>query len=338
MVGRVWRPAGRSGIGVALVVLVAAFLFAATTARAAAPPPPDLVALEQQMAQLHVNTERVSFQEELSFGELGSGIPFALIVTGEGEFSDSPPQGSAVAGILGLSNVQTRVIGDTVYTYRPHAGELDGGRPWVRSQKSGGASPSIDPSGVTGSDQPGPQGTFSKLIEELGGALAIEESGPVTVEDQRVIEFDATLDPTPFLEKLKPQSKEPKHPLNSLLETPETKKTPAKSTPPPSLELEVFIAPNGLPVRARYTFSAEGVTISARVDTLATNIPVNVSAPPASQTIDEAQLKRLERRRAARELRRALRACRHEHGKQAMFCRQSARIKSLTPRAELSLL
>lgn len=333
------RLVGLKGRGLALGMLLAALPCAASTARAAAPLPPDLVVLEQHMAQLQVNTERVSFQEELSLGELGgSGIPFAFIVDGEGEFSDSPPESSAVAGILGLSNVKTRVIGDTVYTYRPQAGELDGGRPWVRSQKSGNSSASVDPSGITGSGQPGPQGTFSKLIEELNGALAIQESGPVTVENQRVIEFDATLDPTPFLEKLKPQSKEPKHPLNSLLETPGTKKTPAKPSPPPSLELELFIAPSGLPVRARFTFSAEGVTISARLDTLATNIPVNVTAPPAGQTIDEARLKRLERRRAARELRRALRVCRHEHGRQAKLCRTTARIKSIVPRAEPSLL
>src|SRR4029077_3739758 len=201
---RDWRkPMRLRGRGVvSLAILLTALLCAAATARAATPLPPDLAALEQQMSQLHVNTERISFQEELSFGEFGSGIPFALIVTGMGEFSDSPPQGSMVAGILGLSNVQTRVIGNTVYTYRPQAGELDGGRPWVRSQKSGNvSSPSIDPSGITGSDQPGPQGTFSKLIEELNGALTIEESGPVTVEGQRAIEFDATLDPMPLLER-----------------------------------------------------------------------------------------------------------------------------------------
>jgi hypothetical protein len=312
------------GRALALAPLVAALLYAPGLAQAAAPPPPDLVALEQQMAQLHVNSERVSFQEELSFGELsGSGIPLALIIAGKGEFSDSPPQGSFVAGLLGIDATQTRVIGESTYTYSQRAAEVDGGRPWVRGRKTGNSSPSIDPSGITGSDQPGPQGTFTKLIEELGGALAIQESGPVTVEDQRVIEFDATLNPTPFLEKLKPRSKEPKHPLNSLLETPETKKRPSKPTPPPpppSLGLEVFIAPNGLPVRERYTFTAEGVTISVRVDTLATNIPVNVTPPPAKQTIDEVQLKRLERQRAAQFRRQFRRLCRKQRGRRRTRC------------------
>lgn len=319
-----WRWAGLTGRSLALAMLVAALPCVVSTARAAAPLPPDLVALEQQMAQLHVNSERVSFQEELSFGELsGSGIPLALIIAGKGEFSDSPSQGSFVAGLLGIDAIQTRVIGESTYTYSQRAAEVDGGRPWVRSQKVGNSSANIDPSGITGSDQPGPQGTFSKLIEELNGALAIQDSGPVTVEDQRVIEFDATLNPTPFLEKLKPQSKEPKHPLNSLLETPETKKRPAKPTPPPpppSFGLEVFIAPNGLPVRERYTFTAEGVTISVRVDTLATNIPVNVTAPPAAQTIDKAALQRIERRRAAQFRRQLRRLCRKQRGRQRTKC------------------
>ena len=305
-------------------MLVAVFLCAYGAAQAAVPPPPDLVALEQQMTQLHVNSERISFQEELSFGELsGSGIPLALIIAGKGEFSDSPPQGAFVAGLLGVDSAQTRVIGESTYTYSQRAAEVDGGRPWVRSQKVGNSSPSIDPGNITGSDQPGPQGTFSKLIEELGGALAIQESGPVTVEDQRVVEFDATLNPMPFLEKLKLRTKKSKHPLNSLLETPETKKTPAKPTPPPpppSFGLEVFIAPNGLPVRERYTFTAEGVTISVRVDTLATNIPVNVTAPPAAQTIDEAALRRIELRHAAQFRRQLRRLCRKQRGRQRTKC------------------
>jgi len=162
----------------------------------------------------------------------------------------------------------------------------------------------------------------------------------VTVDDQRVIEFDATLNPAPFLAQLKPQSKEPQHPLNSLLETSpvSSPKTPAKPSPPPRLELELFIAPNGLPVRARFTFAAEGATIALRVDTLAINIPVHVTPPPAGQTIDEAQLKQLERQRAARELKRALRACRRLRGKSAVLCRRLARADSRIPRSEASLL
>lgn len=114
---------------------------------------------------------------------------------------------------------------------------------------------------------------------------------------------------------------------------------PKPPSPPPSLKLELFLASNGLPVRARITFAAEGATIAVRVDTLAINIPVHVVAPPARQTIDEASLKRLERRRAARALKRALRACHdHLHGKQAARCRAIAHLKGASAQPEPSLL
>jgi hypothetical protein len=100
----------------------------------------------------------------------------------------------------------------------------------------------------------------------------------------------------------------------------------------------VFFAPNGLPVRVRLTLAAEGTTIAIRVDTLAINVPVNVVAPPADKTIGEAQLKRLERRRAARELERALRACRRKPGKQARLCRSLAHVRARVPSSESSLL
>lgn len=337
-----WRLAGLTATGVAVLALGTALVCAVPPARAAAPLPGDLVALEQQTTQLQVNSERFSFQDEIALGGLGHGIPLALILAGTGEAGDSPAQASVVAGLFGIPEEQTRLIGDTVYRYRREAAEIDGGRPWVRSLHRPTEQHGLDPGGILESDQAGRQGTFSKLVEELNGALAVEEVGPVTVRDQRVIEFDAKLDPAPFLAQLKSQSKEPAHPLGTLIETSPVSgpKPPAKPSPPPTLELEVFIAPNGLPVRARVTFAAEGAQIALRVDTLAINVPVHVTPPPARETIDEAQLKRLERRRAAREREQILRACSHLHGKNVARCRRFARSRGQgqSPSSESSLL
>lgn len=105
------------------------------------------------------------------------------------------------------------------------------------------------------------------------------------------------------------------------------------------MKLELFLAPNGLPVRARVTFVAEGTTLSIRVDTLAINVPVHVVAPPARQTIDELPLKRLERRHAARQRKRALRACRHLlRRKQAARCRAVAHLEGTSAQPEQTLL
>lgn len=299
--------------------------------------PPELVALEQQMAQLQVNSERFSLQEEISLGSaLGQGIPLVLIVAGDGEASDAPPQALVNAGIPGLgAPEQVRSFGETTYTNQPSAARVDGGRPWVRGHTKSKVANPLDPGGIAEGDQGGKQGTFTKLIEQLGGALSIEESGPVTVDDQRVTEFDASLDPTPVLAELQAHSKStpPQRPLNSLLRIPSVggPQSTGKPEPAPTLELEVFIAPNGLPVRTRVTLTAEGATVAVRLDTLAINVPVHVAPPPAAQTIDEAQLKRIERRDAARARAHLLRLCRRLHGKRARSCRAGANAE---PRSE----
>ena len=81
---------------------------------------------------------------------------------------------------------------------------MDGRRPWVKkappeSQEAG----SLVPGGLLENDQTGAQGTFSGLVQELNTALEVNEAGPVTVDDQRVIEFDAKLDPAPLIARLK---------------------------------------------------------------------------------------------------------------------------------------
>lgn len=137
--------------------------------------PPDLAALEQQMAALQANSERFSFQEEVSFGNrlLGQGIPLVLLIAGDGEAGDSPPQATVVGGPLGLGNEQLRVIGETSYRYDQAAGGIDGGRPWVRSRRKASEGNGLDPGGILENDQGGKQGTFSKLIGELNGALTM---------------------------------------------------------------------------------------------------------------------------------------------------------------------
>jgi hypothetical protein len=330
-----WRKAC---VGVAAPALLVAIALAASSAQAAAPLPADLVALEQQMAQLQANSARFTFQEELSLGELlGEGAPLLLVITGKGESSDSPPQATFAGGPFGTVQERIRVIGSTAYRFRRDAAEIDGGRPWVRGRVTPTSSGNpLDPGGLMENDAGGRQATFSKFVQELNGALSVHESGPVVVDDQRVVEFDAELDPAPFLAQLESRSGPTRDPFSSLGELPSAGGK-GKPTAPPKLELEAFIAPNGLPVRARVTFSAEGVTVALRIDTLAINVPVVVTPPPASQTIDEAQLLKLERARAARELKRALRACARFHGKRAVHCRARARARSRVHGSEPSL-
>jgi hypothetical protein len=233
-------------------------------------------------------------------------------------------------GAFGSTSVRERVIGETEWVYEQHAKEVDGGRPWVRRKHMPPkASSALEAGGLLESDQKGPQGTFSKLIEQLNGAQTLVDSGPVTVDDERVIEFDASINPAPLVAQLEAaaKAKESPHPLQALFpELPSGgSKGPARTFPPPTYELEAFIAPNGLPVRLRVTFTYDGDIISARVDTLAINIPLNVSPPPANETIGASRLKVLERRAAALARKRLLRVCRRLTGRSARECRAAAK-------------
>lgn len=315
-----------------LVGVSAAALWAPVPAVAAVPP--DLQALEQQTSTLKASSERFDFQEEVSFGDLLGSIPFALIITGAGESTASPAASSVVGGLLGGHDIQSRTIGGSEYTYDPEAAEFDRRRPWVKKAapepKEAG---SLVPGGLLENDQTGAQGTFSGLVEELNTALEVNQAGPVTVDDQRVTEFDAKLNPAPLIARLKSSSSKPSKPGSSLFAFPGVGESKPKAPPPPpSLTLEAFIAPNGLPVRVRATFIYEGLEIAVRVDTLQINVPVQVSAPPAKSTITEAKLLKIERRRAKRELAHALRACSRESGRRAARCRTLAQLSHRVPR------
>jgi hypothetical protein len=69
------------------------------------------------------------------------------------------------------------------------------------------------------------------------------------------------------------------------------------------MELELFIAPNGIPVRTTVVIGERSEGIGAEQDILAVGIPVVVHAPPADKTIGQAQLRKLEQQRFKRELR-----------------------------------
>jgi hypothetical protein len=66
------------------------------------------------------------------------------------------------------------------------------------------------------------------------------------------------------------------------------------------VELELFIASSGLPVRTISVLGGRSEDIGVEEDILALEIPVHVHAPPARETIAEAQLSRLEHKRLCR--------------------------------------
>ena len=152
-----------------------------------------------------------------------------------------------------------RVIGDTIDRYRPQAVEIDGGRPRVRSQRPAKEeAQGLDPGGILENDKrvSRARSASSRRARRCAGHRGV---GPCDRRRSAGHRVRRHADPAPFLAQLKSRSKEPQHPLSSPLETSpvSSPKTPAKPSPSPTLELEVFIAPQR-PVRARQVHLRRG--------------------------------------------------------------------------------
>jgi hypothetical protein len=262
----------------------------ATAAAPAAVIPPDLQALEQKMLQLQITSERFSLTETVAgsgapsgpLGGFGGAIGHAAstfdLLTATGEASFTPQQASVQISFLGLK-LNARLIGTTLYLEEPFIARLDGGRPWVEepnqhAEQANGTE--LTPLGGASAAQ-----AFGKLIELLNRARSIQGLGQMTIDGQSTAAFAATLEVGKTLSTL---SGARKRSLVKLLQ--------------PLARLEVFIAEGGLPVRTRLTLAfrphrGERGELITQSDILAVNIPVVVQAPPAAETISQAQLKRL---------------------------------------------
>lgn len=295
------------------------------------------------MAQLRFNTARLLLQYVLGElgpmgggGELGSGAEpgRGLVIGVTGVLSFSPLEAALTETVegfglpggregphgkptLGEETTVTRTIGRAVYTYRPSVAGYDGGRPWVRSENPppghGGPSTglsaifdSVNPlSGGSGSAQKGSNNLFAKLIGELNEAQSVREVGPASVDGQQTTEFTATIPLTDLLTPRQQAEIEKTGSSAALFTISPTVKTKLSEM---TVTVELFIAPNGLPVRTISVLGdlgegpdrSEG--IGSEIDLLGLEVPVHVHAPPARLTISQARLSRLEEKRIRQQL------------------------------------
>jgi hypothetical protein len=295
--------------------------------------PPALQALEQKMAQIRFNTARVS--ERLVLGDLGStaggadlgsgvgnGKSFVTAGVGSIRFAPSASLFTTHVEIPGehvpktlASTGQVRNIGKTTYTYTPSAASVDGGRPWVRSSHKPPPEPGSKAALVVtvldslapalagpsaGSAEP-----FATLVEYLGDAVSVSEGGSVTVDGEQTTEFTASLSIVKT--------------LAGKLSRTQLAKIERESRGKPSegiVELEVFIAPDGLPVRTIGSSAERTEGLGIQDDILALEVPFAIHAPPVCETIDQARLQRLERKRDRVQAKKALTRCLHSrHGR-----------------------
>jgi hypothetical protein len=260
--------------------------------------PPSLQALEQKTLQLQLNSERFSASESITgsggtpsgpFGGFGlvraHATSTSTLLNLTGEVSEIPPEASFQVDFLGLKS-NGRLIGTTLYIEEPFLTHMDGGRPWVEEpnqhleQATG-----VEAGTLEGSSGSGAVATFGKLVDELNEARSIQELGPMAIDGQSTTAFGASIE----LSKLHRFTGKQKGALGKLLE--------------PLAHLEIFIAEDGLPVRTILTLNfrphrGESAALIVQSDVLAVNVPiVAVQAPPADETISEARLKRLLKRK-----------------------------------------
>ncbi len=275
---------------VAVMVCAAPALSEASTGTGVTPPA--LQSLEQKMLSLQLTSERFSASESLvgSFapagplGGLGLDVAHAatsvplLSLTGEASFI--PQEASFQSSVLGLP-ISGRLIGSTLYVDEPFIAKFDGHRPWVQeSNQNLEEVTGVELGTLGGGAGSGAEQAFGKLIEQLNNATSIQELGPMTIDDQATTAFSASLE----LDKVASLTSKQKRVLLKDLE--------------PVGRLEVFIAEDGLPVRTSLALTlrpkkGQHGELIEQSDVLAINVPVVVQAPPAAETITQAQLKLL---------------------------------------------
>ncbi len=270
--------------------------WALTPAAPNAQAPSRLQELEQKMEALQVSSERFTLTTALT----GEKLPRALgglfgELSASGEVTLSPEAGQVTVNLFGKPLVM-RLVGGVSYLYVPELSEHDHGRPWIKLGRKPFSELLRSSSGgvgaVTASSKPAFAGEL-KLIKE---ATALTEVGATTVDGQEVTHFTGIFNP----------AKAEKAPRSITVKTARGRRVVHVPPIKQSGRLELFIAPNGLPVRTilAITTSAgtahrtKGVTVTVTLDIPAINFPLVVEAPPASETITLAQLKALEKKTA----------------------------------------
>lgn len=264
------------------------------------------------MRTLHVNSERGTVVVSVSGVSLGSGLfeaaptkrsrevsaveresdsllrlPLAPplnvpLFTADFESSVSPRLAIVRAELLGVISFQLRIIGEQTYTRSSLFDLLDLGgnplKPWISEseaerakEREGKKAEGESPLQSFG----GGEGGFGKLLASLAKARSIVEVGPAVIDGQQTTEFRAKLEQVV------------KRPVGSALlsSTSSSKNGPKRL----SETLHVYIASNGLPVRVADEARIGKARLDATVDTLATEIPVSVQPPPASETITKVE-------------------------------------------------
>jgi hypothetical protein len=251
-----------------LFSVVALVLGSVSVSQAAAPAvlPPTLVALEQKMGELRVNSER--------FSQTTRGTD--TLTTQLGEVSVSPAEGELFSGEK--SKPMLIWIGSTLYLYQGGGSRSHPHRPWLRVEGGDLGAGLSYPFHGGGPLETGLGGTgsYAGLVNLLGTAVGpVTTAGPISVRGQQTSEFTLTVEPLKLLKGLSARE------LKALARHSFAER------------LDLFMTEAGLPIKIVLTTASGKQTLSETTEVLAVNVPVTIKPPPADKTISEAQLKHL---------------------------------------------
>jgi hypothetical protein len=222
------------------------------------------------------------------------------------------PKLEAIRGVVLGIPIQAREIGEQHYLRSPLLTQNDGGRPWIyespaeqaqtRANKQGEGEASLFPQAVSAS---GEEGGFREIAEELAHARSAVEIGRRTIDGQQTTEFELVLAPSQLLRKRAAGGRSKRTVSSQLLRrraVGRSKRKPAarrrqkgkQRMPHAKATLDIFLAPDGLPVATRFHIVKGSSALLVATDILATEIPISVTPPPASETITMPELRKLQ--------------------------------------------
>lgn len=297
--GRRRHPKAALGLAVAALLALSAATGlrgeAAAAVASRARIPAGLRVLERRMLSLSVNSERVVRRIAMRGAQLGSSnhgssrgrhdakrskprgtthwLPSSVY-----EVSRSPRLGLLRASAHGHRRVEGIQVGDQQYMRSAAIGLKDGGRPWIRIPLRKGVS------GLAGLLGHGPASLDGKVANAIEHAESVKDLGAATVVGHRTIGFAIRYSMRDVERVLIVSSGGRSHAKTTHAKTVVRRR---------QIALDVFFERDGLPVLMRETTSfGPGMTVEARTEILATEVPVLASAPPATQTVSLAELEK----------------------------------------------
>jgi hypothetical protein len=298
MVGKAVVAAGV--VALSLVPLASGAATRSTAKAAGATLPPRLVALERKMAELQINTARLAVDEvwqgprgkhEGVFERLGrprvthpSRTMKSTLLSAIEEVSQSPAE-ETVRGRSFGAIVEERRIGGEIYLHEPFLAKLDGGPRWLEESRRG-----LEEEGIKEAlpVEEGQSVLLAWIARMFGGAKSVAAVGAAHVGGADTFEFSAAIAPADMYRYL--LHEHAKGGGRKLFRRIQRAFARAKVT------LSVWFEADGLPVKIEVRTVVGEVTLDATVRYLAIEIPVSVEAPPARETITEAELKAEEKR------------------------------------------